>query len=226
VILVNERFEEVGAVRFDAVLSAAEIDRVADLFGDDGQPGYRLDAARLAPIADILTSTGPVGAIAAQLLDNAAFAVRALLFDKSLKTNWALGWHQDRTIAVVERIEVTGFGLWSVKDGQLHVQPPQSVTDAMITLRVHIDRVDAGNAPLRVISGSHRLGRLSDVRVAQIVEAGTSLTCLAQPGDVWAYRTPTVHASAATNGSRRRVLQLDYAAAALPAGLNWAMQFR
>src|SRR5262245_51026818 len=42
--------------------------------------------------------------------------VRALLFNKSPDANWYVTWHQDLTIAVRKRIDVPGFGPWSVKD--------------------------------------------------------------------------------------------------------------
>jgi hypothetical protein len=33
------------------------------------------------------------------------------------REDWALGWHQDRTIAVMERVEADGLGPWTVKSG-------------------------------------------------------------------------------------------------------------
>jgi hypothetical protein len=49
--------------------------------------------------------------------------------------------------------------------------------------------------------------------------------CLAQPGDVWAYATPILHASGRSRSTaRRRVLQIDFCAAGLPAPLEWALQ--
>src|SRR5690349_21492636 len=48
------------------------------------------------------------------------FAVRVVLFDKSPGANWALGWHQDLSLAIRERRDVSGFGPWTVKDGVPH----------------------------------------------------------------------------------------------------------
>ncbi len=217
-------FESIGAARHDSVLSPAEVDRVAAMFADDGKPGDRLGADQLTSISDLIARSGPIGRIAGDLLGRPAFAVRALLLDKSARGNWALGWHQDRTIAVAERVDVPGFGPWSVKRGQLHVQPPQSVIEMMVTLRIHVDRVDEASAPLRVIEESHRLGRLSDRCVVDAAASFPHLICLAEPGDVWACRTAIIHASAATTVARRRVLQLDYASDPLPGGLKWAMR--
>lgn len=172
-------------------------------------------------LGNLLASDGMIGRIAAMCLPG-CHPVRAILFDKSVATNWALGWHQDRTIAVSDRVEVEGFGPWTHKQGLLHVEPPFAIIAGMITLRVHIDPVGANNAPLLIAPGSHRLGRIAEARVEATVAACGTATCLAERGDVWAYATPIVHASArAERPRRRRVLQVDYAAGDLPGGLNW-----
>lgn len=148
--------------------------------------------------------------------------VRAILFDKSLGTNWALGWHQDRTLAVRERVETPGFGPWSVKQGLFHVELPFALIEAMRTIRIHLDPVPEDNAPLLIAPGSHRLGRIPETDLAGVVERCGTATCLADAGDVWLYATPIVHASAASSGGgHRRVLQVDFSAEALPGGLEW-----
>ena len=144
-------------------------------------------------------------------------------FDKTPNSNWAVGWHQDRTIVVRERRKVEGFGPWSRKDGLLHVTPPMEILAAMATLRIHLDACGPGNAPLRIALGSHRLGRIPAGDVAERASRFPQVDCLAEAGDVWAYSTPILHASErARTPSRRRVLQVDYAADRLPGGLEWA----
>jgi hypothetical protein len=220
---LRRQFAEIGALRFRSILRPDQVTRAAALFGKEGRPGRRLGHADLASIADLLRNEGPVGGTAALLLGRQSTPVRALLLDKSERANWRLGWHQDRTIAVRERIEVDGFGPWSVKAGQLHVQPPIDVTARMVTLRVHVDPVNQNNAPLQVLPGSHAAGRLLDSELCELASESEPLTCLAESGDVWAYATPIVHASAEQKvPGRRRVLQLDYSADELPGGLAWA----
>ncbi|PZU47774.1 MAG: phytanoyl-CoA dioxygenase [Sphingomonas sp.] len=149
--------------------------------------------------------------------------VRAILFDKSEQANWALGWHQDRTICVRERRGVPGFGPWTIKSGLLHVAPPFDLLAGMLTLRVHLDDVPADNAPLLIAPGSHRFGRVSVEDIESVVQACGIQTCAAKAGDIWLYSTPILHASeASARPRRRRVLQLDYAAGSLPNGLEWA----
>jgi ectoine hydroxylase-related dioxygenase (phytanoyl-CoA dioxygenase family) len=160
--------------------------------------------------------------IAAERIGSEAHAVRALFFNKSDDANWALGWHQDRTIAVMERHAMDGFGPWTVKAGIPHVAPPIALLAGMLTMRVHLDAVPQDNAPLLIAPGSHRLGAIAEGDIpATVARCGTQ-ACLAERGDIWLYATPILHASdRAKPGYRRRVLQLDFAASALPAPLEW-----
>lgn len=174
------------------------------------------------PLRVLLAADGAIGRIAATVMGNAVRPVRALLFDKTPDTNWALGWHQDRTIVVETRREVAGFGPWTIKRGLQHVAPPQILLADMRTMRIHIDPVSADNAPLLIASGSHRLGRIAEPDIAGIVECRTVHRCVAERGDIWLYATPILHASdAAARPGRRRVLQVDFAATDLPGGLAW-----
>ncbi len=186
-----------------------------------GQAGIRLyEQPTLRPL---LTANGPIGRIAAEALGPMARPVRAILFNKTASTNWALGWHQDRTIAVTAPRDVPGYGPWSIKAGVHHVEPPFGIIERMITLRVHLDPVPADNAPLLIVPGSHRLGRLRENDLPAVVARLGHQTCLAERGDVWAYRTSIVHASAPSlSGAGRRVLQVDYSIDGLAGGLVWA----
>jgi hypothetical protein len=180
-------------------------------------PGRRLRTPGLARLIE------PAGAAASALIGAAARPVRAVLFDKTADDNWALAWHQDRTIVVRERREVAGFGPWSRKQGQLHVAPPFELLARMATLRIHLDPVGPDNAPLKVALGSHRSGAVDARRAAARAAEHPDLVCLAEAGDVWAYATPILHASdRAVWPARRRVLQIDYSADVLPGGLEWA----
>jgi hypothetical protein len=182
--------------------------------------GARLHGVR--GLEPLLKGHGPIGAVAAGYLGGGARPVRALLFDKSDASNWSLGWHQDRTIAVVERREVEGFGPWTIKAGMIHVEPPSALQAMLVTLRVHLDPVDEANAPLLVAPNSHLLGRIPQTDIASVVKRCGTAMCKAEAGDVWAYSTPILHASdAAAQPRSRRVLQVDYAAGGLAGGLQW-----
>ncbi len=161
-------------------------------------------------------------AIAAELIGEGAFAVRAVAFDKTPETNWAIAWHQDRTVAVRERVAADGFGPWSTKDGVPHVAPPVDVLRGMVTLRLHIDACGEANAPLKVALGTHRLDVVAADKAAEVASAHPLLACLADTGDVWACSTLILHASERSRiAGRRRVLQTDFAAGPLSGGLEW-----
>lgn len=210
-----------GARLFRGALKSCLADleaALADLPQDEA--GVRIhggDALR-----PLLANGGCIGSIAAAALGFAARPVRAILFNKSPEINWSLAWHQDRTICVKEKREVPGFGPWTVKRGMHHVAPPFELLAGMVTLRAHLDAVPGTNAPLLIAPGSHALGRIAVGEVDQVVRRCGIVSCLADAGDVWLYSTPILHASeVASEPARRRVLQIDFACAALPDGLEW-----
>jgi len=210
-----DAFQRDGALKLPKLLppDAAEALRAFPTAG----AGVRLHDARLPRLL------APVTGAASALLGMPARPVRAVLFDKTAEANWAVAWHQDRTIAVAERVEAEGFGPWSRKDGALHVMPPVAVLEQMATVRIHLDPCGPENAPLRVALASHRRGLVPAAEAARAAGEHQELICLAEAGDVWAYSTPILHASDRSRSpSRRRALQVDYAAFELPGGLRWA----
>jgi Phytanoyl-CoA dioxygenase (PhyH) len=215
------KLENDGAELARAVLSPQDLIEVTALFDDFpvANAGLRTAVQSL----ERLPFFNSIGLQVARHVGPNFRAVRAILFDKHEANNWALGWHQDRTIAVKERKAVEGFGPWSVKAGTHHVAPPITLLDRMITVRAHLDAVDADNAPLLIAPGSHRRGVIEEGQIDAVVAECGQQPCFAEAGDIWMYSTPIVHASArAVRPSRRRVLQIDYSADDLPGGLEWA----
>ncbi len=213
-------FDRVGAQRQAGAISEQLL---ADLvaLAKDIPPG---PGTRLVERPDIVSWLDEVGVTgeAARRLRSTAHAVRAILFDKSDDANWALAWHQDRTIAVRKRVDVAGFDHWTTKGGIQHVEPPFGFIERMVTVRIHIDPVPEDNAPLLVVPGSHRLGRVDDLALERLGDPNDTLTCIAQNGDLWWYRTAIVHRSLrASGGKGRRVLQVDYSRDELPQPLAW-----
>jgi hypothetical protein len=211
-------FAASGAVHFPGVfdkddMAALGVELDAVLLG---RPGRRLISGSWTAVLPPLT------AIAAGLIGEGAFPVRAVAFDKTQDTNWAVAWHQDRTVAVRQRVDTEGFGPWSTKDGVPHVAPPVNVLRDMVTLRLHVDPCGADNAPLKVALGTHRLGAVAADQASRVANACPLRVCEAGAGDVWACSTLILHASERSRShGRRRVLQVDFAAAPLPPGLEW-----
>ena len=151
--------------------------------------------------------------------------MRGILFDKTPGANWNVVWHQDLSIAVRERRDVPGFGPWSQKAGVAHVQPPPTILERMLTVRLHLDDCDEANGPLLVLPGSHRSGRLTPEQVQQWRGKTAAVPCLVPSGGALLMRPLLLHASSSSQSPRhRRVVHLEYAAEALPEGLEWAVK--
>jgi hypothetical protein len=162
--------------------------------------------------------------IARAILGPGAFVVRGLFFDKTLSANWNLPWHQDLTIAVRARREVSGFGPWTTKAGIPHAHAPADLLARMVAIRLHLDDCGEGSGPLRVLPGSHTAGKLDAGAVAAWSgrAAEVAINCIVPAGGAVVMRPLLLHASASGKGSgHRRVIHLEYAAEALPAGLEW-----
>ena len=167
-------------------------------------------------------SSPQIRALALPVVGPNCFVTRAILFDKTPAANWKVPWHQDLSIAVRERIEVEGFGPWSVKEGVIHVQPPREILENMVTLRLHLDPCDYSNGALRVLAGTHNLGKLSASQIAAQREVKSETVCELPRGGALLMRPLLLHASsAATAPAHRRVLHLEWAAHDLPDGLQW-----
>ena len=55
-------------------------------------------------------SVSPVRSLMESILGPRVFAVDGILFNKTLRANWKVTWHQDLSIAVRRRADVPGFG--------------------------------------------------------------------------------------------------------------------
>ncbi len=141
--------------------------------------------------------------------------VRGLLFDKPPEQSWAVPWHKDRSIVIQPPATLSErYSTPRLKAGIWHCEPPESVLERMLSLRIHLDPSTAENGPLSVVAGSHRSGLQGEV-----------VQLLADRGDVIAMRPLIDHASPRSEpGStlHRRVIHLEFAAdPQLPDGYHW-----
>jgi hypothetical protein len=213
-----------GACVVRRVVSAADVAAVAAEFLADfrAEAGVR-GVDRQSRAGRLIASDGALGRLANALSGRPMRPVRVVRFDKTAATNWMVPWHQDRTIAVARRIDVEGFGPWTVKDGVAHVEPPVALLAEMLTLRLFVDACGPRQGPVKVALGSHRLGRVSAAEAAAKARAAPVLTATGEAGDVLAMRLLALHASArSASDAPRRVLHVDYAWADLPPPLTWA----
>lgn len=192
-----------------------EADRVASVAGSACVRHLR---DRSGLLRDLARSPRILG-----LLSNADLQpVRSILFDKTPSENWPVAWHQDLTICTQAEIPCEGYGPWSVKDGVPHVQPPVTLLEQMVTVRIHLDPTAVDNGALKVIPGSHLHGRLDQASVTEFAE-GEIFTCECQPGDVLLMSPLILHSSRRSDTpSRRRILHFEFAPPdALDSRLTW-----
>ncbi len=215
-----------GSSVIDSLLEGlAELKEKQDAGGRRARSFGARNLLRDCPPVAALANNRALNELVLPVLGPEAFGVRALFFDKWAGANWQVGWHQDLSIAVAERVEAPELTGWSLKQGVIHVQPPGNVLENMLTLRVHLDDCGEDNGPLRVLRGSHRHGRLNDEQIERWQRTGEAVTCLVQRRGVLLMRPLLMHASSpAKNPRHRRVIHLEYAANPLPCGLRWFEQ--
>lgn len=181
------------------------------------------DVLRRVPLVRSVAGSRGVRELVEPVLGPAAFPVRALWFDKTPTTNWSVPWHRDLTIAVRERKDIAGYGPWTVKAGLPHVQPPLSVLERMLTVRLHLDDCGADQGPLCVVPGSHRLAALDARADCAARPTGAATPCLVGRGGAVVMRPLLLHASPSSRAAgHRRVVHLEFAAGPLPGGLEWS----
>ncbi len=158
-----------------------------------------------------------------RILGDTVRPVRAIVFDKTAKSNWAVPWHQDRTIAVDRRDDRAEVRCWTVKNGVPHCEPPVSLLQRMVTLRWHFDAVGLRDGCIRVLPGSHRLGRLTAADISELLATVPAVDAPVPAGAVFMMSPLLVHSSRkrVTQG-RRRVLHVELAAGDPPMPLRWA----
>lgn len=215
---LKRRVEQDGFAVVPACLDEVTVELFSKQFDGTRYPERNLLSV---PSIRALAISRPVREIVEAVLGPECFAVRGIFFNKTRNSNWKVVWHQDLTIAVRARVNVSGFGPWTMKAGILHVQPPPAVMSGLLAIRLHLDESGIDNGPLRVIAGSHREGRLSTEQIGNWNKE-TSVTCTVPQGGALVMRPLLLHASSSCAIPKsRRVIHLEFAAAELPHGLDW-----
>ena len=203
-----------------SMASSAKRSRVAYLLRASGARVYATYFMTPAVLSSRCASRASARSLNIFLPPQSQYSARCL--DKSPTRNWLVALHQDLSIPVRERITHPDCTGWSEKEGVLFVQPPLSVLESLVAVRVHLDECGPGAGPLRVVPGSHRHGRLSDSEARHQRQTNGETECFAKRGDVLLMRPLLLHASSkATAPSRRRVLHFLFGPAQLPHALRW-----
>lgn len=170
-------------------------------------------ALRHPAVLEVALSTELLGVVR-EVLGSEAFPFKATLFDKSPASNWLVVWHQDTALPLRQRREAPGWGPWSVKDSVIYAHAPAGELSRVVALRLHLDDSNATNGPLRVLSGTHTLGVLTDHEVHKCAERIIPADCLAPRGGLLVMKPLILHASSKSRSeASRRVLHIEYAPA-------------
>ncbi|MDJ0612449.1 MAG: phytanoyl-CoA dioxygenase family protein [Rhizobiaceae bacterium] len=216
---IKNEFEKSGRVWLRNVLTQKEVAAAQNHFPADNLPGSRLEVG--SDFQRFLTTSSIAKRINSVWPDYAP--VRFVTFDKSSRSNWALPWHQDRVIAVVERHEVDGYTNWSKKNGIWHCEPPVELLKSMLFVRLYLDPVKEENGGMEWALGSHQLGLVPGAQVGEVAQSCETEIEKASAGDVLVLNMLTLHRSVASRGlGRRRVVRIDFSSATLPGELEWA----
>lgn len=154
-------------------------------------------------------------------IDEHAFLVKAIYFDKPEDANWVVPWHQDVPINVERKIETDGFTSWTKKQEINSVCPPDEVLHNIFTIRIHLDTTKEHNGALKVIPGTHSKRFMSEEIIAITADAHP-VTMEVREGGIQLMKPLLLHASSKSmNQKRRRVIHLEFSSAELPGDLDW-----
>jgi ectoine hydroxylase-related dioxygenase (phytanoyl-CoA dioxygenase family) len=102
------------------------------------------------------------------------------------------------------------------------VQPPVSVLEQLVAVRVHIDDCPVESGALRVVPKSHVEGRLNKEQAEALRSQNGETAVPVGRGGVLVMRPLLLHASSkATSPDLRRVLHFVFGRPKLPLGLEW-----
>ena len=164
------------------------------------------------PSVNVIANDRRLLAMAQEVLGPEAFPFRATLFDKSPESNWLVTWHQDTALPLRAKMNLPGWGPWSVKDGVTYAHAPAFALNQVLALRLHLDASTERNGPLKVLPATHRMGVLTEDEIARCAAEREPVECLAGKGGIVAMRPLVVHASSKSAAEMpRRLLHIEYA---------------
>ncbi len=148
------------------------------------------------------------------------FLSKAIFFNKPSKTNWFVGYHQDISISVKNKIEAEGFSNWTNKNNQLGVIPPKEILENTVTIRIHLDETNETNGALKVIPKTHTKGIIRVDESFKKETLGVEQLCSVEKGGVMLMKPLLLHASSKSISEfDRRVIHLEFCNKEVP--MEW-----
>jgi ectoine hydroxylase-related dioxygenase (phytanoyl-CoA dioxygenase family) len=228
---IKEKILSDGFAVIDNVFTTEEINSILQIISqvDTCKPTFRKTADLFAirqflkevPETKVQIFTDRLNSIISQLFGDDYFVTKSIYFDKPEQSNWFVAYHQDLTISVDKKLDIEGFGPWTVKQNQFAVQPPLDILQSNFTIRIHLDDTDEHNGALKVVPKSHLKGIYRPETIDWTKE--TDAVCKVRKGGIMIMRPLLLHASnRTTNNNKRRVIHLEFSNRSLPDILQWS----
>lgn len=212
-------FESSGRVWLRNAVSEEDLKLFDNATTESTKAGQRLKVSKQLKAA--LSKESSLLRAVRRLSPNAV-PVRIIAFNKSECANWGVPWHQDRVIAISEKAEIAGYNNWTKKSGTWHCEPPLSILDKMLFVRIHLNDNDQSNGAMEIAVGSHSNGFVPSAEAESVAKTFPIETCEAKRGDVLILKMLTMHSSKpAQIQSGRRVFRIDFSSTQLPPPLSW-----
>lgn len=220
----KQQLNEVGFTILDNVFTDIDIQGILSIMQSSGKSDDLFAIRQLlkeVPGLHELIFTERVKSLIKNLLGDHFFIVKSIYFDKPKNSNWFVPYHQDLTISVDKKKEVSGYSSWTVKRNQFAVQPPINILNSIYTIRIHLDDTDENNGALKIIPGSHLKGIYRPETIDWTKENET--ICPVAKGGVMIMRPLLLHSSGrTTNNNQRRVIHIELSNEDIDVNLNWS----
>lgn len=227
----KSHIQEYGFSIINDVFSADEMEEIINVLNDidTSRENFRksedLFAIRqflkeIPEIKDLIFNDN-IQRIITEIFGEKYFVVKSIYFDKPETSNWYVAYHQDLTISVDKKLELSNFGPWTTKQNQFAVQPPLNILENIYTIRIHLDDTDENNGALKVVPKSHSKGIYRPETIDWTIES--EKICNVGKGGIMLMKPLTLHGSnRTTNGKKRRVIHIEFSDMELPEVLQWA----
>lgn len=155
---------------------------------------------------DKLLHESVITAAVQHVLGESAVLIRSTLINKSAGSGWHVQWHQDKSPLSL----LSHAGKSNISDTLI-----RRLGDAVIAVRIHLDKSNRSNGGLQIVAGSHRQGLFSQSDVLkQLTQSITFLD--QQAGDVMLMHPFILHASDKnTSDDQRRIIHCEFIASSV-----------